>query len=148
MAEKLDELRVYQDSMTFWKAVAAILKRPGYRRNRKLAEQISDANDSIPANISEGFEQGTDRSFANFLYHSKGSLAEVVARLRESALMGLITADELKQFEAQAAHLSRSLGALIRYLDESDFKDRGRFRSRSRQSSAEKPTRRGRGTRD
>jgi four helix bundle protein len=148
MAEKLDELRVYQDSMSFWKAVAAILKRPGYRRNRKLAEQISDANDSIPANISEGFEQGTDRSFANFLYHSKGSLAEVIARLRESALIGLITGAELKQFEAQGSHLSRSLGSLIRYLDESDFKDRGRFRSRQRQRGSEKPMRKGRGTRD
>ena len=45
--------------------------------NRDLHKQISQANDSITANMVEGFEQGTDRVFANFLVHSKASLAEV-----------------------------------------------------------------------
>ena len=62
--------------------------------------------------------------------------------------MGLIANDELQQLEAQASHLSRSLGALIRYLDESDFKDRGRFRSRQRQGGTAKQTAKGRGTKD
>jgi four helix bundle protein len=135
VAQKLEELHVYQDAMTFWKAIAAILERPGFRRNRKLAEQISRANDSIPANISEGFEQPTDRSFADFLYHSKGSLAEVVARLREAHLKGLVAVAELRRTELDATRLSRSIGAFIRYLDSSDFKDRGRFRSRQRRSA-------------
>ena len=121
--------------MTFWKAIAAILERPGFRRNRKLAEQISRANDSIPANISEGFEQPTDRSFADFLYHSKGSLAEVVARLREARLKGLVAVAELRRTELDATRLSRSIGAFIRYLDSSDYKDRGRFRSRQRRAA-------------
>jgi four helix bundle protein len=133
MANKLEELRVYQDAMAFWNAVNAILDKPAYRRDRKLAEQTSDANDSIPANISEGFEQPTDAAFANYLYHAKGSLGEVVARLREARLKKYITPDELSQRLTQGTELSRSLGAFIRYLDGCRWKDRGRHKSRLRQ---------------
>jgi four helix bundle protein len=59
--EKLDELPVYQKAVEFWRAVTAILESPALRRDRKLHEQISDANDSITANMHEGFEQSTDR---------------------------------------------------------------------------------------
>jgi four helix bundle protein len=140
MANRLEELRVYQDAMEFWSAVNAILERPAYRRDRKLADQTSEANDSIPANISEGFEQPSDASSANYLFHAKGSLGEVLTRLREARLKNYITPEELSQRLTQGEELSRSIAAFIRYLDGCGWKDRGRHKSRLRRSTADKPT--------
>jgi four helix bundle protein len=82
MANKLEELPIYAKVVEFWSAVNALLEKPLLRRNRDLHEQISRANDSIPANMTEGFEQGTDRAFANYVTHSKASLSEVLKRLK------------------------------------------------------------------
>ena len=81
MADRLEELPVYSKAHAFTVAVTAIIARPEFGRNRKLRDQIADANESILANMSEGFEQSTDAVLANYLYTSKSSIAEVVARL-------------------------------------------------------------------
>ena len=81
MANTLQELPVNLKAREFHVAGAAIIARPAFGRNRKLHEQIADANESILANMEEGFEQSTDAVLANYLYISKGSIAEVVVRL-------------------------------------------------------------------
>jgi four helix bundle protein len=131
MANKIEELPVFQDALEFSVAVTAILSRHAFGKDRKLWEQINDANDSITANMREGFEQSTDAGFAKFLYHSKGSLAEVLARLQRAHSKKYITAEELKPMVAIGEQLGRMLGGFIRYLARSDFKDRGRHKLNS-----------------
>ena len=94
MANKLEELPIYPKVVAFWSAVNATLENSKLRRDCDLHDQIWRANDSIPSNMVEGFEQGTDRLFANFLCCSKGSLAEVLKRLKKAYFKRLITADE------------------------------------------------------
>ena len=129
MARKLKELPIYARVMEFCAAVSAILDKPGLRRNRKLRAQIEEANDSISSNMEEGFEQGTDRAFANYLTYSKASLAEVLARLRSAANKKYITPEELAARETMGEELGRMLGGFIKYLRRCDWRDRGRFRS-------------------
>jgi four helix bundle protein len=128
MAKRIEELPVFQKALEFCGAVTAILDRPGFRKDRNLWEQISDANDSVPANMREGFEQSTDVAFAKFLYHSKGSLAEVLARLHRAHSKKYISSEELTPMVAIGEELGRMLGGFIRYLARSDFKDRGRHK--------------------
>jgi four helix bundle protein len=68
MAIRVEELQVWQRAREFGLAVNAIIEKPGLLRDRRLREQIVDAADSILSNISEGFEQPTDRSFVKYLY--------------------------------------------------------------------------------
>jgi four helix bundle protein len=75
MAQRLQELPVYLKACAFSVAVAAMIARPSFGRNRKLHDQIADANESILANMEEGFEQSSDAVLANYLYTSKGSIA-------------------------------------------------------------------------
>ena len=63
-------------------------------------DQIRRAIDSITANVSEGFEQPTDRAFANFLFISKGSTAESRKRLAIALARRYITADQFKTADA------------------------------------------------
>jgi four helix bundle protein len=125
MANTLEELPIYAKVTEFWSAVNALLERPKLRKDRHLHDQISRANNSIPSNMVEGFEQGTDRAFANFLTHSKGSLAEVLTRLKQAHFKNYITADELRPRLAAGEELGRMLGGFIKYLRRCDWKDRG-----------------------
>jgi four helix bundle protein len=125
MANKLEELPIYPKVEAFWIAVNATLENSKLKRDCDLHEQISRANDSIPSNMVEGFEQGTDRLFANFLCYSKGSLAEVLKRLKKAYFKKLITADELKPHIEAGEELAKMLGGFIKYLRECDWTDRG-----------------------
>jgi four helix bundle protein len=129
MALKLEDFDAHQRALEFWRSVTALLERPAFRRERKLREQISDANDSISANLAEGFEQPTDRAFGNFVFHAKGSTAEVLARLREAHIKKCLTQEELDFHLKLGDEVCRLLAGLARYLYKSDFKDRGRYKA-------------------
>ena len=132
MAKRLEDLPIYSKAVDFCGAVIAILERPGWRRFRKLHEQISEANDSIMSNMREGFEQGSDREFARFLRYSKGSLAEVMTRLHQGHLKKCVTADELEAHTAAGEALGKMLGGFIKYLLECGWTDRGTFKRTNR----------------
>jgi len=126
MANRFEELPLCASAREFWDAVTAILNRPGLRRDHALRDQIERANDSIDANLREGFEQPTDAAFANFVFISKGSAAEVVARVDEARRKGYIGRDELAHIQHLGEHLGKMMGGFIKYLYASGFTDRGR----------------------
>ncbi len=125
MAKKVEELPLYSKVIEFSIAVAAIADRPAFRRNFNLRKQIVRANDSIGANMEEGFEQGTDVAFARYVTISKGSLGETLGHLRRAYRKRCMTRDELQALIASGETLGRMLGGFIKYLRRSDFKDRG-----------------------
>jgi hypothetical protein len=56
---------------------------------------------------------------------SKGSVAEVLKRLRKAYYRRYITRDVLDARIAQGEELKQMLGGFIKYLEQSDWKDRG-----------------------
>jgi four helix bundle protein len=125
MADRIEDLPIYPKVTQFWDAVNAILENPKLRSDRHLHSEIARANTSIPSNMVEGFEQSPDRAFANFLTHSKGSLAEVLLRLKQAYFKTYITADQLAPITSSGEELAKMLGGFIKYLRRSDFRDRG-----------------------
>ena len=132
MAHKLEELPVFSHAEDFTVAVTATLRRSRVRKDCDTYKQIVEANDSILANMHEGFEQGTDDGFAKYLYYSKGSIAEIIRRLRSAASRNVVDQNEVEPLAAKADTLSKMLGGLIKYLKRSNFKDRGRFKASQR----------------
>ena len=128
MAHKVEELEVFGEAQKFCVAVTALLNRSTMRRDSKPFKQIVDANESILANMDEGFVQESDDGFAKFLYYSKGSVVEVTRRLRRAAAAGQVDPDGVKLLSEQAETIGKMLGGFIKYLKRSGFKDRGRFR--------------------
>ena len=119
---------MFGEAQKYCVAVTALLGRSSMRRDSKLFKQIVDANESILANMDEGFVQESDDEFARFLYYSKGSVAEVMRRLRRAAATGQVDPNGVKLLIDHAEMLGRMLGGFIKYLKRSGFKDRGRFR--------------------
>ncbi len=71
---RFEELEVWKRSARLsadlYKALCD-LKDFGFR------DQITRAGLSIPSNIAEGYERGTDKEMANFLNYAKGSAGEL-----------------------------------------------------------------------
>jgi four helix bundle protein len=129
MANRLEDLPIYAHAVKFCDATNAILQRPALRRSRKLWNQLAEANDSILANMKEGFEQSSDDAFANMLTYSKGSCAEVVSRTFQAHRRRFVTAEEYAEHRDMGEQLQRMMGGFINYLRRSGFKDRGSYRA-------------------
>jgi len=128
MAKRIEDLPINSKVEEFWSAINAIVDLPAMRKDSDLHDEISRANESIGSNMVEGFEQGTDRAFAKYLTYSKGSVAEVLKRLRKAYYRRYITRQELDDRRAQGEELQKMLGGFIKYLEASDWKDRGYHR--------------------
>jgi four helix bundle protein len=129
MAHKVDELPLFGEAQKFSAEVSATLQRSTISRSSKPFKQIVDANESITANMDEGFDQESDDGFARYLYYSKGSIAEVMRRLRRASATGDVDTRDVAQLHEQAEVLGKMIGGFIKYLKRSGFRDRGRFRT-------------------
>ena len=137
MAKKLEELPVFLKARDFSVAVTEIIERSASGTNRKLRDQIAEANESILSNMAEGYEQSTDAAVANYLYIAKGSVAEVVTRQKSAQRRGCLTADECAKQTAAGDEIGRMLGGWIKYLARCDWKDRGRHKARTSKKGRE-----------
>lgn len=129
MAHKIEELPIFEKAQEFCVAVTATPQRSRLGKSSERYKQIVDANDSILSNMDEGFEQGSDDAFAKYLYYSKGSVAEVMRRLRRASAKGEVTSADVDALGALSEPLGKMFGGFIKYLKRSGFKDRGRFRA-------------------
>lgn len=125
MAKSVEELKVWQRSNELNVAVTAIIGNAGFRRDRRLKDQIVDAADSIVSNIAEGFEQPTDRAFARYLYISKASNGEVRARLHIARNRRDIDDHEFQPCYRLSVEVGKMLTEFIKYLTKSDRRNRG-----------------------
>ena len=125
MAQRVEELKIWQRAQQFAVAVTAILGRPGFLRDGRLRDQIRDATDSILSNIAEGFAQPTDRAFAKYLFTAKASAAEARTRLQIARNRDYMTDDQLKTCTDLGDEVARMMTGLIKYLLRSDRKTRG-----------------------
>ncbi len=124
-AQRVEDLKLWQRAMEFWRAISAIIDRPGLLANRRLRDQLMDAADSVVSNIAEGFTQPTDRAFANYLYMSKSSAAEARARLTLALERQHISQDEFANCNSLADEVARMTTGLIKYLTKSNRRGRG-----------------------
>ena len=76
------KFQVYQDSLEFRKYIRLVILQ-FFPNNQRfiLIDQLERASNSIILNIAEGSAKNSDKSFANFLSISVGSLHECVACL-------------------------------------------------------------------
>ena len=123
--ERIEDFEVWKKAESFCDAVSAILTRRGFIKDSKLRQQLRDATDSILSNMSEGYDQPTDRAFAKFLYVSKGSASETVTRLGRARRRGYIAPEELQTFQKQGAEIGRMTTGLIKHLMKTPDRRRG-----------------------
>ena len=73
---RLEELKVYQESMEIAEDIWQIVIDWGYCEKDTIGRQMVRAIDSVAANLSEGFGRYHYKENKNFCYYSRGSLYE------------------------------------------------------------------------
>jgi len=77
-------------------------------------DQITRAGLSIPSNIAEGHERGSEKETANFLNYAKGSAGELRTQIYIGMEIGYIEHDIGRKWLGEAEEISRMLHALIK----------------------------------
>ena len=83
-------------------------------RHRGLTEQMLRSAVSIPSNIAEGDERGTNRDSLRFLQIARGSLAELETQLHIAKDIHLISDADSENIEAKITEVARLLGGTIK----------------------------------
>ncbi len=81
-----------------------------------MTQQIRRAAVSVPSNIAEGKGQRSDKEFAQFLFHARGSLLELQTQLMIAEELQYLSEAEAQRLLAVAEGVGRALSGLINSL--------------------------------
>ena len=84
-----------------------------FAKDWALRDQIRRAAVSIPSNIAEGDELGTDRQAIKFFYTAKGSAAEVLTQSIIAQEIGYLTKEQFHHITEECLGISAMLTKLI-----------------------------------
>ena len=109
------ELRVWQIAKELAVKIYKMTQNPQFKKDFGFKDQIQRSAVSIPSNIAEGDELGTDKQSVRYFYISKGSAAELLTQLIIANEIGYIddmTKDNLvDECDKISAMLSRLIKA-------------------------------------
>ena len=108
------KLRVWQIAKDLTIEIYKITKSNKFLRDWGLKDQIQRAAVSIPANISEGDELGTNKQSVRHLFIAKGSVAELQTLLIISKEIEYINQETLNLLDNECNLISVMLGKLIK----------------------------------
>lgn len=126
MAERFEDLRVWQAARALTREVYTVTNRGAFAKDFALKDQIRRAAISIMSNIAEGFESRTRPRFVNYLGIAKASAAEVRCQLYVALDQGYLDQDTFDTMTDTADKIARQAYHLIRHLKQSKTPDRVR----------------------
>ncbi|MCK5704788.1 MAG: four helix bundle protein [Cyclobacteriaceae bacterium] len=114
--EKFEEIESWKLARELTKEIYRVTKLNNFSKDFGLKDQIQRASVSIMANISEGFDSGSDKSFINFLNYSYRSASEVQSLLYVVLDQKYISKNEFDFLYEKCKDIKNLIGGLIQYL--------------------------------
>jgi len=111
-----EEIESWQAARLLTRSVYKITKKEKIKKDFSLIDQIRRASVSIMANIAEGFDSRSDKSFINFLSYSNRSTTETQSLLYVAFDQEYISEQEFINLYEQCNKIHGLTGGLIRYL--------------------------------
>ncbi len=108
------ELRVWQAAKDLAVEVYQLTSEGSFEKDFGLRDQIRRAAVSVASNIAEGDELGTNKQSINYLFHARGSVAEVQTQLIIASAIGYISDHQLSDLETKCNSIGAMINALIR----------------------------------
>ena len=109
---KFRELKVWQRGKDLAVFIYEINRGP-FAKDYGLKDQIRRATVSIPSNIAEGDELGTDKQSIRFFFTAKGSSAEVLTQAIIALEIGYLAEEDYRHIEVECQGISSMLARLI-----------------------------------
>lgn len=112
--ENFQKLRVWQLAKNLAVKIYRLTKSSEFSKDFGLKDQIQRAAVSIPANISEGDELGTNKQSIRHFYIAKGSVAELQTLLIISKEIDYIDDETMNLLDNECNVISAMLNKLIK----------------------------------
>ncbi|MCL4834001.1 MAG: four helix bundle protein [Caldilineaceae bacterium] len=113
---RFEDIRAWQMARQLTNEIYAVTKRPAFRRDWGLTNQIRDASGSVMHNIAEGFDAGSDAEFIRFLRYARRSATEVQSQLYLSLDQSYISQEEFQHLYDLSSQCRNAITGFIRYL--------------------------------
>lgn len=107
-----ERLEVWKEAFALAVCVHSHMKRC---RDYGFRDQILRCSVSIPSNIAEGIERGTNKDTVRFLYYAKGSTGELLTQLQLGVHFGYIPECAGEELSSRCHSVAKMLNALIAY---------------------------------
>lgn len=127
--KQFEDLDVWKIARQFVNTVYDFTHKQKFSDDFSLREQIRRAVISIPSNIAEGFERGSNTEFIQFLFIAKGSAGEVRTQLYIALDRQYINKPEFESAQETVSRISAMIKSLINYLSKTPIKGE-KFRSK------------------
>ena len=111
---KFQDLKVWQRSKDLAVYIYQITAKEAFGKDFSLRDQIRKAGVSIPSNIAEGDELGSNQQAIRHFYIAKGSAAEVFTQALIAHEIGYLDNETFKFIEKERTAISSMLSRLIR----------------------------------
>lgn len=107
------DLIVWQKSRILVRKIYLLTLKLPKEETFGITNQIRRAVISIPSNIAEGYDRGSNKEFVRFLKIAKGSAAEVETQLILCIDLGYFSLDDIQEILSLHDEIIRMLGTLI-----------------------------------
>jgi four helix bundle protein len=108
------KLRVWQLSKELAVKIYVLTQKQKFSKDFGFKDQIQRTAVSIPSNIAEGDELGTDKQSVHHFYIAKGLVAELLTQIIIGYEVGYITKEDADEFINECKIISVMLTKLIR----------------------------------
>ena len=114
---RFEEIEAWQESRKLVRYVYdAINSNENFKKDFRLTNQIQGAAVSSMSNIAEGFSRKSNKEFIQYLFISKGSVAEVQSQLYVALDQKYITGKAFNKIYVQAEKVAKMNSGFIKYL--------------------------------
>ena len=110
------DLNIWKESRVLVKDVYELLKKFPSSEKYALSDQIRRAIVSVPSNIAEGFDRGSNKEIKQFLMVARGSLAEVYTQVTLAYDLEYINKPDFEKIEQNIIKIRKMINAFIRHL--------------------------------
>ena len=108
------DLSVWKQSRGLASDIYRLVSTPRLRGHYAFCDQLGRAALSVPSNIAEGDERGTNKESLRFLFIARGSLSELETQLWIGHDLGWIEPGDYRKLSERMGNVTRLLGGLIR----------------------------------
>ena len=108
------DLKVWQRSKELAVIIYKLTQKGPFTRDFGFRDQIRRAAVSVPSNLAEGDERGSNKDAVRFFYFAKGSLAEIQTQLEIAYEIGYLEQQTLTELEEKCVIIGKMLGSLIK----------------------------------
>ena len=108
------DLMVWKQSRALTSRIYRLAATPKLRVHHSYCDQLGRAALSVPSNIAEGNDRGTNKESLRFLLIARGSLSELETQLWVGHDLGWIEPGEYQELSERRSEVARLLGGLIR----------------------------------